>query len=99
MNEQTNKRTNGRTDELIGTFSNSDFCDGYGDRKSVSPPVDVLHFDWQPSSLRADVRTARFTLSTKREYIFFLHTVIIFHFTLISFPKASTQTRQHGIKI
>ena len=29
-------------------------------------------FNWQPSSLRADVRTARFTLSTKREYIFFL---------------------------
>ena len=45
---------------------------GNGDRKSVLLPVDVVHFDWQPSSLRADVRTASFTLSTKREYIFFL---------------------------
>ena len=22
-------------EEILGTFSNSDFCDGYGDRKSV----------------------------------------------------------------
>ena len=86
--------------QKIGTFSNSDFCDGYGVRKSFLFPVYVLHFDWQPSSLRAGVRTAGLVLSTKREYIFFFsNTVIIFHFTLISFPKASTQTSQNGIKI
>ena len=85
--------------EKLGTFSNSDFCNGYGDQKSVLLPVEVLHFGWQPYSLRTDVRTARFTLSTKLEYIFFFHTVIIVHFSIISFPKASTKTRQHGIEI
>ena len=41
----------------LGTFSNADFCDGDGDRKSSLFPVDVLHFGGKPSSLRADVRT------------------------------------------
>ena len=49
----------------IGTFSNADFSDGDGDRKSNLFPVDVLHFGGKPFSLRADVRTENFPLSTK----------------------------------
>ena len=80
----------------LGTFSNADFCDGNGDRKSDLFPVDVLHF---PSSLCADLRTARLTLSTKREYIVCFHVINIHYFFPIWFPKASTRTRQYIIGI
>ena len=83
----------------IGTFSNADFCDGDGDRKSNSFPVDVSHFGGKPFSLRADVRTASFPLSTKREYIFCFYALNIYHFFLIWFPKASKRIRQYKIGI
>ena len=83
----------------IGTFSNADFCDGDGDRKSNLFPVDVLHFGGKPFSLRADVRTASFPLSTKRRYIFCFHALNIYHFFLIWFPKASKRPTQYIIAI
>ena len=88
-----------RFHEVIGTFSNADFCDGDGDRKSNLFPVAVLHFGGKPFSLRADVRTASFPLSTKREYIFCFYALNIYHFFLIWFPKASKRTRQYKIGI
>ena len=83
----------------VGTFSNADFCDGDGDRKSNLFPVDVLHFGGKPLSLRADVRTASFPLFTKREYILCFYGLNIYHFFLIWFPKASKRTRQYKIGI
>ena len=85
--------------QIKGTFSNADFCDGDGDRKSNLFPVDVLHFGGKPLSLRADVRTASFPLSTKRRYIFCFRALNIYHFFLIWFPKASKRTRQYIIGI
>ena len=73
--------------DLLGTFSNADFCEGDGDRKSNLFPVDVLHFGVKPFSLGADVRTVSFPLSTKRECIFCFYALNIYHFFLISFPK------------
>ena len=70
----------------LGTLSNADFCYGDGDRKSNLFPVDVLHFGGKPFSLRADVKTASFPLSTKRGYIFCFHALNIYHFFLIWFP-------------
>ena len=89
----------GRHLKQIGTFSNADFCDGDGDRKSNLFPVDVLHFGGKPFSLRADVRTASFPLFTKREYILCFYALNIYHFFLISFPKASKRARQYKIGI
>ena len=86
--------------EVCGpTAGTEDFCDGDSDRKSNLFPVDVLHFDGKPLFLRADVRTASFPLSTKREYIFCFHALNIYHFFLIWFPKASKRTTQYIIGI
>ena len=72
--------------KTVGTFSNANFCDGDDDcdRKSDLFLIDVLHFGRKPSSLRADVRTASFPLSTKREYIFCFHALNIYHSYLAS---------------
>ena len=85
--------------DILGTFSNADFFDGDGDRKSNLFPVDVLHFVGKPFSLGADVRTVSYPLSTKCEYIFCFYSLNIYHFFLIWFPKASKRTRQYKIGI
>ena len=51
---------NNRLLQLMGTFSNADFCDGDGHRKSNLFPVEVLHFGGKPFSPGADVRTVNF---------------------------------------
>ena len=90
---------NNRLLQLMGTFSNADFCDGDGHRKSNLFPVEVLHFGGKPFSPGADVRTVNFPLSTKREYIFCFCPLNIHHFFLIWFPMASKRTRQYKIGI
>ena len=73
----------------LRTFSNTDFCDCQWRLLEVKFIYSRhLTFTAKPSSLCVDVKTPSVPLSTKREYIFF-HSLIMYHFFLILFPKAS----------